>query len=160
MKANSFGNIFCLTTFGESHGKAIGGVIDGCPSGIYLDTDFIIKELERRKPGRSNFTSTRNESDEVEFLSGLFNGVTTGTPIAFMIKNNDCKPSDYENLKEVFRPSHADFTYQEKYGIRDFYGGGRSSARTLLPCVVARAVAKQVLQKYNIEIIDISYKAC
>ena len=141
-----------MTTFGESHGAAIGGVIDGCPAGILLDKSLIEKELSRRKPGQNAAMSTRKEPDEVEFLSGLFDGKTTGTPIAFLIRNKDAKTSDYENLKDVFRPSHADFTYQEKYGIRDYAGGGRGSARTLLPCVVAGAIAKQILASQGVEV--------
>lgn len=152
MNSNTFGTVFCLTTFGESHGPAIGGVIDGCPVGILLDKSLIKSELSRRKSGQNNTMSTRKEPDEVEFISGLFEGKTTGTPIAFLIRNKDAKPSDYENLKDVFRPSHADFTYQEKYGIRDYAGGGRGSARTLLPCVVAGAIAKQILAIQGIEI--------
>ena len=154
MNSNTFGTAFCLTTFGESHGAAIGGVIDGCPAGILLDKSLIEKELSRRKPGQNAAMSTRKEPDEVEFLSGLFGGKTTGAPIAFIIRNKDAKPSDYENLKNVFRPSHADFTYQEKYGIRDYAGGGRGSARTLLPCVVAGAIAKQILALQGIEVLS------
>ena len=152
MNSNTFGTAFCLTTFGESHGAAIGGVIDGCPAGILLDKTLIEKELSRRKPGQDAGMSARKEPDEVEFLSGLFEGKTTGAPIAFLIRNKDAKTSDYENLKDVFRPSHADFTYQMKYGIRDYAGGGRGSARTLLPCVVAGAIAKQILATQNIDI--------
>ena len=152
MNSNTFGTAFCLTTFGESHGPAIGGVIDGCPAGILLDKSLIEKELSRRKPGQNNTMSTRKEPDEVEYLSGLFEGKTTGAPIAFLIRNKDAKTSDYENIKNVFRPSHADFTYQMKYGIRDYAGGGRGSARTLLPCVVAGAIAKQILASQSIEI--------
>ena len=152
MNSNTFGTAFCLTTFGESHGAAIGGVIDGCPAGVLLDKALIDKELSRRKPGRDNKMSARKEPDEVEYLSGLFEGKTTGTPIAFIIRNKDAKPSDYENIKDVFRPSHADFTYQMKYGIRDYAGGGRGSARTLLPCVVAGAVAKQILATQGVEV--------
>ena len=154
MNSNTFGTAFCLTTFGESHGAAIGGVIDGCPAGILLDKSLIEKELSRRKPGQNAAMSTRKEPDEVEFLSGLFEGKTTGAPIAFIIRNKDAKTSDYENLKDVFRPSHADFTYQEKYGIRDYAGGGRGSARTLLPCVVAGAIAKQILASQGIEVLS------
>ncbi len=152
MNSNSFGTAFCLTTFGESHGPAIGGVIDGCPAGILLDKSLIENELSRRKSGQNNAMSMRKEPDVVEFLSGLFGGKTTGTPIAFLIRNKDAKSSDYENIKDVFRPSHADYTYQMKYGIRDYAGGGRGSARTLLPCVVAGAVAKQILTSQGIEI--------
>ena len=154
MNSNTFGSAYCLTTFGESHGPAIGGVIDGCPAGILLDKSLIEKELSRRKPGRDANMSARKEPDEVEYLSGLFEGKTTGAPIAFLIRNKDAKTSDYENLKDVFRPSHADFTYQEKYGIRDYAGGGRGSARTLLPCVVAGAVAKQILASQGIEVLS------
>ena len=152
MNSNTFGTAYCLTTFGESHGSAIGGVIDGCPAGILLDKALIEKELSRRKPGQNAAMSARKEPDEVEFLSGLFEGKTTGTPIAFLIRNKDAKTSDYENIKDVFRPSHADFTYQMKYGIRDYAGGGRGSARTLLPCVVAGAIAKQIIATQGIEI--------
>lgn len=152
MNSNTFGTAFCLTTFGESHGAAIGGVIDGCPAGILLDKALIEKELSRRKPGQNATMSARKEPDEVEYLSGLFEGKTTGAPIAFLIRNKDAKSSDYENVKDVFRPSHADFTYQMKYGIRDYAGGGRGSARTLLPCVVAGAIAKQILATQSIEI--------
>ena len=152
MNSNTFGTAFCLTTFGESHGAAIGGVIDGCPAGILLDKALIERELSRRKPGQDATMSARKEPDEVEYLSGLFEGKTTGTPIAFLIRNKDAKTSDYENIKDVFRPSHADFTYQMKYGIRDYAGGGRGSARTLLPCVVAGAIAKQILASQGIEI--------
>ena len=154
MNSNTFGSAYCLTTFGESHGLAIGGVIDGCPTGILLDKSLIEKELSRRKPGQDANMSARKEPDEVEYLSGLFEGKTTGAPIAFLIRNKDAKTSDYENLKDVFRPSHADFTYQEKYGIRDYAGGGRGSARTLLPCVVAGAVAKQILASQGIEVLS------
>ena len=152
MCANTFGKNFCLTTFGESHGTAIGGVIDGCPPGLLIDFDKIDEELRRRKPGTYSFGSQRKESDEVIFLSGILEGKTLGTPIAFVFKNDDARSSDYDGLKRVLRPSHSDFTYQQKYGIRDHRGGGRSSARALLPCVVAGAIAKQILQKHNVEI--------
>ena len=142
---NTIGQIFRLTTFGESHGTAIGGVIDGCPSQLKLDFDFIDSELQRRKTAQSVAASQRKEPDRVEWLSGLLDGVTLGTPIAFMVRNEDCKPEDYEALKDVYRPSHADFTYEQKYGIRDWRGGGRASARTTLPIVVAGAIAKQIL---------------
>lgn len=154
MNANTIGKLFCLTTFGESHGQAIGGVIDGCPAGLVIDIDMINRELMKRKPGNNGFVSTRKESDEVQFLSGLYEGTTTGTPIAFIINNEDTRPSDYENIKEVFRPSHADFTYYMKYGIRDHRGGGRGSARTLLPCVVAGCIARQILNLNDIGIIS------
>ena len=149
---NTIGHIFRLTTFGESHGAAIGGVIDGCPSQLKLNFDFIDSELLRRKTAQSSTASQRKESDRVEWLSGLLDGVTLGTPIAFIVRNEDCKPEDYENLKDVYRPSHADFTYEQKYGLRDWRGGGRASARTTLPMVVAGAIAKQILNEKGIEI--------
>lgn len=152
MGANTFGTNFCLTTFGESHGEAVGGVIDGCPSGLQIDFNMIEEELRRRKTASTSTSSQRKESDKVIFLSGVFEGKTLGTPIAFMVKNEDARPADYDNVKNVYRPSHADFTYQQKYGIRDYRGGGRSSARTLLPCVVAGSLAKQILSSQNIEI--------
>ena len=149
---NTFGNIFKLTSFGESHGAAIGGVIDGCPAGLTLDFDFIQNELDRRRPGQSDLTTPRKEADKVEFLSGIFEGKTTGTPIGFIVRNENQHSQDYENLKDVFRPSHADFTYQQKYGIRDYRGGGRSSARETIARVVAGAVAKLYLKKIGISI--------
>jgi chorismate synthase len=149
---NSIGNIFKLTTFGESHGKAIGGIIDGCPAGIKLDFDFIQKQLDRRKPGQSKITTQRKESDKVEFISGIFDGKTTGTPIGFIIKNEDKKSEDYSHIKDVFRPSHADFTYQKKYGIRDYRGGGRSSARETANWVVAGSIAQLILNKINVKV--------
>jgi chorismate synthase len=150
---NAFGTIFKLTTFGESHAKAIGGIIDGCPAGLKLDFEAIQKQLNRRKPGQSKITTQRKESDKVEFLSGIFEGVTTGIPIGFIIKNEDSKSKDYFHIKNVFRPSHADFTYQAKYGIRDYRGGGRSSARETANWVVAGAIAQQILNKIGVEII-------
>ena len=152
MGANTFGINFCLTAFGESHGEAIGGVIDGCPAGLQIDFNMIEEELRRRKTASTSTSSQRKESDNVIFLSGVFEGKTLGTPIAFMVKNEDARSSDYDNIKNVYRPSHADFTYQQKYGIRDYRGGGRSSARTLLPCVVAGCLAKQILSSHNIVI--------
>jgi len=152
MSGNTFGHIFKLTTFGESHGAAIGGVIDGCPSGLILDIDFIQLQLDRRKPGQSKITTQRNESDEVEFLSGIFEGVTTGTPIGFIIKNTNQKPKDYDHNTDVFRPSHADYTYHAKYGVRDYRGGGRSSARETACRVVGGAIAKLILNQYGITI--------
>lgn len=149
---NTIGHIFKLTTFGESHGTAIGGVIDGCPSQLKLDFDFINNELLRRKTAQSATASQRKEPDKIEWLSGLLDGVTLGAPIAFMVRNEDCKPEDYEALKDVYRPSHADFTYEQKYGLRDWRGGGRASARTTLPIVVAGAIAKQLLQGQGITI--------
>lgn len=150
---NTIGHNFRLTTFGESHGAAIGGVIDGCPPNWKLDFDFIDSELLRRKTGQSPTSSQRKETDRIEWLSGLLDGVTLGTPIAFMVRNEDANPKDYEALKDIYRPSHADFTYQKKYGIRDWRGGGRASARTTLPIVVAGAIAKQILKGEGIQII-------
>jgi chorismate synthase len=149
---NTIGHLFKLTTFGESHGAAIGGVIDGCPSQLKLDFDFIETELNRRKTAQTSSASQRKESDQIEWLSGLLDGVTLGTPIAFMVRNEDCKPADYEALKDIYRPSHADFTYEQKYGIRDWRGGGRASARTTLPIVVAGAIAKQILKEKDIKV--------
>ncbi len=149
---NTFGNIFRLTSFGESHGEAVGGVIDGCPPGIELDIDFIQSELDRRRPGQSRITTSRKENDKVQILSGIFEGKTTGMPIGFIVKNENQKSSDYDELKKVYRPSHADYTYQQKYGIRDYRGGGRSSARETVSRVVAGAVAKLCLQKLGISI--------
>ena len=147
---NSFGNIFRLTTFGESHGKAIGGIIDGCPAGYKIDLDHISYEMQRRKPGQSKIVTQRKEDDSVEFLSGIFEGKTTGTPIGFLIKNKDQKSKDYDHLKDSFRPSHADFVYEKKYGFRDYRGGGRSSARETACRVVAGAIAKQILENIDI----------
>lgn len=149
---NTFGNIFKLTTFGESHGEAIGGIIDGCPAGIILDKDFIHKELINRNPAHISGATKRREPDEVQFLSGIFDGKTLGTPIGFIIKNKNANSGDYQNLQNVFRPSHADFTYIEKYGIRDYRGGGRASAREHAVRVVAGAIAKQILSLRNIKI--------
>jgi len=149
---NSFGNIFRLTSFGESHGPGIGGVIDGCPAGIELDMAFIQHELDRRKPGQSRITTPRKEDDEVQFLSGIYEGKTTGTPIGFIVWNKNLHSSDYDNMKTVYRPSHADYTYQTKYGIRDPRGGGRSSARETIARCVAGAIAKLALKQYNIYI--------
>ena len=149
---NSIGKHFILTTFGESHGAAVGGVIDGCPSNIRLDMDLIEADLKRRATAKTGFASQRNETDKVKFLSGLKDGVTLGTPIAFMVENVDAQPDSYMELEHVFRPSHADFTYQAKYGIRDYRGGGRASARTTLPIVVAGAIAKQILSSKGIAV--------
>jgi chorismate synthase len=149
---NTFGNIFRLTSFGESHGAAIGGVIDGCPSGIVIDDDFIRKELGRRRPGQSSITTSRKEADEVRFLSGIYEGRSTGVPIGFMIENGDRRSSDYEEMKNIFRPSHADYTYYKKYGLRDHRGGGRSSARETAVRCVGGAVAKLCLRPYSISI--------
>ncbi|MDO4229060.1 MAG: chorismate synthase [Capnocytophaga sp.] len=145
MAANTFGELFRLTTFGESHGEALGGVIDGCPAGITIDFEAIQHELDRRKPGQSAIVTQRKEPDEVRFLSGIFEGKTTGASIGFIIENTNQKSHDYSHIKDVFRPSHADFVYQQKYGHRDYRGGGRSSARETACRVVAGAIAKQVL---------------
>ena len=150
MAGNSFGNLFKLTTFGESHGTAIGGVIDGCPAGLHLDMDAIQNEMNRRKPGQSEIVTQRKEPDTVEFLSGIFEGQTTGTPIGFVIKNANQKSKDYSHIKDVYRPSHADYTYHKKYGVRDYRGGGRSSARETACRVVAGAIAKQFLKDVKI----------
>lgn len=147
---NTFGTLFRLTTFGESHGPAIGGVVDGMPAGIAIDTDFVRSEMARRRPGQSDLTSQRHEEDEVEFLSGLFEGRTTGTPIGFIIRNHDARPEDYEALRDVYRPSHADYTYDVKYGHRDHRGGGRASARETAVRVVAGALAKMALREKGI----------
>lgn len=152
MSANSFGTLFKLTSFGESHGRAIGGIIEGCPAGLKIDVDFVQQELNRRKPSQSHITTQRKESDTVEFLSGIFEGISTGTPIGFIIKNEDAKSKDYAHLKESYRPSHADFTYEQKYGVRDYRGGGRSSARETACRIVAGAIAKLFLKEKNISV--------
>ena len=151
MAGNSFGNLLKLTTFGESHGEAIGGIIDGCPSGINLDLDAIQYDLSRRKPGQSKIVTQRKEPDEVKFLSGIFEGKTTGTPIGFVIENTNQKSKDYSHIKDLYRPSHADYVYEKKYGARDYRGGGRSSARETACRVVAGAVAKQIIPKIKIK---------
>ena len=150
MAGNTYGTIFKLSTFGESHGKAIGGVIDGCPAGVELDLEAIQRELDRRKPGQSAIVTQRKEPDEVEFFSGIFEGKTTGTPIGFAIHNTNQKSKDYSHIKDSYRPSHADYVYDEKYGIRDYRGGGRSSARETASRVVAGAIAKQILNPLSI----------
>lgn len=150
MAGNSFGNIFKLTTFGESHGTAIGGIIEGCPAGLKVDFNAIQAEMQRRKPGQSAIVTQRKEADEVKFLSGIFEGKTTGTPIGFLIENSDAKSKDYSHLKDVYRPSHADYTYDKKYGIRDYRGGGRSSARETACRVAAGALAKQLISNIKI----------
>lgn len=152
MAGNSFGQVFRITTFGESHGAAIGVIIDGCPPNIYIDEAFIQSELDKRKPGQSRITTQRKESDEFQILSGIFEGKSTGTPLTFLIPNADQKSKDYDHNKDIFRPSHADYTYQQKYGIRDHRGGGRSSARETAARVAAGAVAKLVLKQAGIEI--------
>ena len=149
---NSFGNIFRLTCFGESHGRALGGVIDGCPAGVLIDEAFVQSELDRRRPGQSALTTSRNEADKVEFLSGIFEGKTTGTPIGVVIYNTNQHSNDYDNVKDIFRPSHADFTYTQKYGFRDYRGGGRSSARETACRVVAGAVAQLLLKQAGFSI--------
>lgn len=149
---NSFGNIFTLTTFGESHGPAVGGVVDGMPAGIDIDIDFIQSELDRRRPGQSRITTSRNEADRVELLSGVFEGKSTGCPIGFIVRNTNQHSQDYENMRCLFRPSHADFTYTEKYGQRDHCGGGRSSARVTISRCVAGALAKLALRQLGISI--------
>ncbi len=149
---NSYGHLFKLTSFGESHGEAIGGVIDGMPAGISVDMEFIQSELDRRRPGQSRLTTARKESDKVELLSGVFEGKTTGQPIGFIVRNENQHSNDYENMRDVFRPSHADFTYWQKYGIRDHRGGGRSSARETISRVVAGAFAKLALRQLGITI--------
>jgi chorismate synthase len=150
MAGNSFGTLFKLTTFGESHGDALGGIIDGCPAGITLDFDAIQHEMTRRKPGQSAIVTQRKEDDEVQFLSGIFEGKTTGTSIGFIIPNTNQKSDDYSDIKNTYRPSHADYVYEKKYGLRDYRGGGRSSARETASRVVAGAVAKQLLPNIKI----------
>jgi len=152
MSGNKFGSLFQLTTFGESHGDAIGGIIDGCPSGIELDMKAIQLDLDRRKPGQSDVTTQRKEDDAVEILSGVFEGKTLGTPIGMIIYNKDQQSKDYSNIKDVFRPNHADITYQAKYGHRDYRGGGRASARETANWVAAGAIAKKILQKEGISV--------
>lgn len=150
--SNTFGHLFRLTTFGESHGTGIGGVIDGMPAGITVDLDFLQSELNRRRPGQSRLTTDRKEADRVEILSGTFEGKTTGCPIGFLVRNENQHSNDYDNMRDVFRPSHADFTYQTKYGIRDHRGGGRTSARETIARVVGGAFAKMVLREKGIRI--------
>ena len=149
---NTFGHLFTLTTFGESHGVAVGGVIDGFPAGIDIDMEFVQNELNRRRPGQSHITTSRNEADKVEFLSGVFEGKSTGTPIGFEVRNTNQHSQDYENMRCLFRPSHADYTYYNKYGIRDHRGGGRSSARITIARCVGGALAKLALRQLGISI--------
>ena len=167
---NTFGNLFRLTSFGESHGPGIGGVIDGCPAGVVVDPAFIQHELDRRRPGQSSVSTPRNENDRVQFLSGIYEGKTTGAPIGFIVWNEQHRPADYDDIKQAFRPSHADYTYQQKYGIRDPDGGGRASARETIARCVGGAMAKLVLARHQIKIqaftsqvahirLDESYKA-
>ncbi len=149
---NTFGNVFTLTSFGESHGTAVGGVVDGMPAGIDIDMDFIQHELSRRRPGQSKITTSRNEPDQVELLSGVFEGKSTGMPIGFVVRNTNQHSNDYDNLRQIFRPSHADFTYFSKYGIRDHRGGGRSSARVTIARCVGGALAKLALRQLGITV--------
>ena len=150
MAGNSFGKLFKLTTFGESHGEAIGGIIDGCPAGLKIDIDEVANDMARRKPGQSKITTQRKESDEVKFLSGIFEGKTTGTSIGFIIENTNQKSKDYSHIKDVYRPSHADYTFDKKYGHRDYRGGGRSSARETACRVAAGSIAKQLIKNIKI----------
>jgi chorismate synthase len=152
MSANTFGTLFRLTTFGESHGVALGGIIDGCPAGLTIDVEFIQQELNRRRPGQSAMTTPRDEKDAIEILSGVFEGRSTGAPIAFEIRNKDQHSFDYDHLQSAYRPSHADFTWDSKYGFRDYRGGGRSSARETLSRVAGGAFAKLLLKNFGIEI--------
>ena len=157
MAGNTFGNLFRLTTFGESHGDAMGGVIDGCPAGLAVDREAVQVELDRRRPGQSSLTTSRDETDQVAWLSGLVEGaegqwLTTGAPMGFNVPNLSAKPQDYDHLKDTFRPSHADFTYEAKYGLRDHRGGGRSSARETVSRVVGGAVARQFLSSLNVQV--------
>ncbi len=152
MPGNTFGTVFRVTTFGESHGQAIGVVIDGCPAGLKIDLNLIQSDLDKRKPGSSPLISARKEDDQIEIISGLFEGNTTGAPLVFMVGNKDARPQDYEHLKTVYRPSHADYTYEKKYGMRDYRGGGRSSARETVARVIAGSVARQFLNSFLIEI--------
>jgi len=153
MSGNTFGTLFRLTTFGESHGPAVGGIIDGCPAQLAIDDSFIQSELNRRRPGQSKHSSTRNEGDEIEIKSGIFEGKSTGAPIAFIVRNRDQNPSDYESLKNLYRHGHADFSYQLKYGHRDYRGGGRASGRETVARVAGGAIAKLLLLENNIRII-------
>jgi len=150
MAGNTFGNLFKLTTFGESHGEAIGGIIDGCPAGLEIDFNEVAIDMARRKPGQSKITTQRKEPDQVKFLSGIFEGKTTGTSIGFIIENTNQKSKDYSHIKDVYRPSHADFTYDKKYGHRDYRGGGRTSARETACRVAAGSIAKQLLNGIKI----------
>jgi chorismate synthase len=152
MAGNSYGTLFKITTFGESHGVAVGGIIDGCPSGLIIDQNFVQQQIDRRRPGQSAIVTARNEKDEVIFLSGIYEGKSTGTPIAFMVKNQDQQSKDYDDLKNIYRPSHADYTYVNKYGHRDHRGSGRASARETLSRVVAGAIAQLWLKQFGIHI--------
>ncbi|NKB61305.1 MAG: chorismate synthase [Gammaproteobacteria bacterium] len=159
MSGNSFGHLFTVSTFGESHGPAIGGVVDGCPPGLEIDAEDLQIDLDRRKPGQSKYTTQRKEPDEVEILSGVFEGVTTGTPIGLLIRNQDQRSRDYDKIKDRYRPGHADYTYQKKYGLRDYRGGGRSSARETAMRVAAGVIAKKYLkQHYGVTIRGCVYQ--
>ena len=158
MSGNTIGKIFTLTTFGESHGEAIGGIIDGMPAGISINLQFIQNELNRRRPGQSAISSQRKEEDKIEILSGIFEDKTTGTPIAFLVKNRNQNSKDYDHLKDVFRPSHADFTYQKKYGHRDYRGGGRASARETISRVAGGAFAKTFLKPKEFQLLLMFHK--
>ena len=158
MGSNRFGNIFCYTSWGESHGEAIGVVIDGCPSGILIDQNLIQQELHLRRPGRSSFVSPRKECDSCQILSGLFEGKTTGAPILILIRNRDCDSSSYESIKSFLRPGHANFTYLKKYGTFDYRGGGRASARETVARVCAGAIAKEILKIYDIDVCGFLYQ--
>jgi len=153
MAGNTFGEVFRLTTFGESHGAALGGIVDGCPAGMTLDMAFIDQEMARRRPGLSRLSTARAEPDRVEFLSGLFEGKTTGAPIAFLVRNVDQRPADYDHLRDVYRPSHADYTFDVKYGIRDHRGGGRASARETVARVAGGAIAKHLIREAGMTVI-------
>ena len=153
MAGSTYGTLFRITTWGESHGPAIGVVIDGCPSGLSLSEEDIQKQLDRRKPGQSKFTTKRNESDTVQILSGVFEGKTTGTPISVIVYNQDPRSRDYGKIKDCYRPGHADYTFDAKYGIRDYRGGGRSSARETIGRVAAGAIAKKILKQLGIDLI-------
>ena len=152
MAGNSFGDLFRITTYGESHGPALGVIIDGCPAGLDIDSDFIQSELDRRRPGQSKIVTQRKESDAFEILAGVFEGKSTGAPMSFMVRNENQKSKDYDHIKDSYRPSHADFTYQVKYGHRDYRGGGRSSARETVARVIGGAVAKLLLKKLSIQV--------
>ena len=153
MAGSTYGTLFRITTWGESHGPAIGVVIDGCPSGLSLSEEDIQKQLDRRKPGQSKFTTKRNESDTAQILSGVFEGKTTGTPISVIVYNQDQRSRDYGKIKDCYRPGHADYTFDAKYGIRDYRGGGRSSARETIGRVAAGAIAKKILEQLGIDLI-------
>ncbi len=152
MSGNTFGRLFRLTTFGESHGRGVGGILEGCPAGLAVDQDLVRYHMSRRRPGQSALTTTRNEEDEVEFLSGIFQGKTTGSPIGFLVRNKDHRSEDYESQKDVFRPGHADETWQLKYGLRDYRGGGRSSARETLSRVVGGTIARLLLSHHGVSV--------